>query len=130
MPDGLNKIMLVEDDAQIAFMTVMALEDLGGFEVMHCDNGQAALDNFDAFAPQIVLMDVMMPGIDGPETLKALRINPLARTVPVVFMTAKVQPHQQQGYFDLGAVGVIAKPFDPMTLSDRVVGLWQAAQAS
>lgn len=130
MSSSLKKIMLVEDDEQIAFMTLIALQDIGNFEVLHCSGGQAALDAFDDFEPQIVLMDVMMPEMDGLETLKALRRNPRASDVPVVFMTAKVQTHQQQGYYDLGAVGVIAKPFDPITLSQQVSDLWQRAAAA
>ncbi|MBZ4021778.1 hypothetical protein CKO11_04800 [Rhodobacter sp. TJ_12] len=128
MSEDLRKIMLVEDDEQIAFMTVMALEEIGGFEVLHCDNGSAAIDAFDTFAPQVVLMDVMMPGMDGPDTLKALRKNPKAKKIPVIFMTAKVQAHERQGYFEIGASGVIAKPFDPLVLSQKVKDLWQAAQ--
>ncbi len=127
MAEQLKRIMLVEDDEHIAFVTVMSLEEVGGFEVRHFDGGQAALDGFDAFAPQIVLMDVMMPGMDGLETLTRLRQNPAAKTVPVVFMTAKAQMHEQKTYLELGAAGVIVKPFDPMTLSDQVKSFWQSA---
>lgn len=127
MAEELKRIMLVEDDEHIAFVTVMALEEIGGFEVRHFDGGQNALDGFDSFAPQIVLMDVMMPEMDGPETLSRLRQNPLAANVPVVFMTAKAQMHEQKGYLDLGATGIIVKPFDPMTLSDQVRSFWRSA---
>ena len=130
MADMLKRIMLVEDDEHIAFVTVMSLEEIGDFEVMHFDGGQAALDGFDSFAPQIVLMDVMMPGMDGPETLSRLRQNPKAKGIPVVFMTAKAQTHEVKAYLEMGAAGVIIKPFDPMTLSDHVRRFWTEANTA
>jgi len=130
MTDDLHRVMLVEDDEHIAFVTIMSLEEIGGFEVKHFDGGQAALDGFDSFAPQIVLMDVMMQGMDGPETLSRLRQNPNAKNVPVVFMTAKAQTHEVKSYLEMGATGVIIKPFDPMTLSDHVRSFWKDASAA
>ena len=127
MADDLKRVMLVEDDEHIAFVTVMSLEEIGGFEVRHFDGGQAALNGFDSFAPQIVLMDVMMPEMDGPETLSRLRQNPKAKDVPVVFMTAKAQTHEVKSYLEMGATGVIIKPFDPMTLCDHVRDFWTEA---
>jgi len=126
MSEILKRILLVEDDEKIAFVAVMVLEEFGGFKVRHCDSGQKALECFDAFAPQLVLLDVMMPGMDGPETLRNLLQNPNAQHVPVVFLTAKAQKHEQKAYFDTGAVGVIVKPFDPMALSDQVRSYWHA----
>ena len=128
MSDTLKKVMLVEDDEEIAFMTVVALQDFGGLEVRHCPSGHEALACFDEFAPQIVLMDVMMPGLDGPGTLESLRRKPSAKDVPVVFMTAKAQTHQQQEYLDLGAVAVIAKPFNPIELAERLNTIWHSAR--
>ena len=124
MPLTLKKLLYVEDDESIAEIVMMSLQELGGFEVRHCSSGQEALDVIVSYAPQLVLMDVMMPGMDGPETLTRIRQLPDMQNLPVIFMTAKAQTHEQQAYFGLGAIGVIVKPFDPMTLGDQVRELW------
>lgn len=74
--------------------------------------------------PDLILLDVMMPGMDGPETLRELRKVTETSNTPVIFMTAKVQSSEIQKYKDMGAVEVIAKPFDPMTLSDQIKSVW------
>jgi len=78
------------------------------------------------FRPQLILLDVMMPGMDGPSTLREIRQNPDFATTPAIFMTAKVQPEEVKSYLALGAVSVIPKPFDPMVLSDRIREIWSA----
>lgn len=129
MAESLKRILYVEDDESIAEVGVMTLEDLGGFEVIHCSSGKEALDALSSFAPQLVLMDVMMPVMDGPKTLQSMKERPDAKHIPVMFMTAKAQVHEQETYRAMGAVGVIVKPFDPMALCDRLVEYWDAAQA-
>ena len=130
MSETLHTILYVEDDASIAETAVMALEDLGGFNVTHCSSGREALQQIEGVAPQLILMDVMMPGMDGPETLTQLRRIPGVRDIPVVFMTAKAQKHEQDAYLALGAVGVVVKPYDPLTLSSDIVEMWQRARAN
>lgn len=130
MSETLHTILYVEDDANIAETAVMALEDLGGFNVTHCSSGREALQQIEGVAPQLILMDVMMPGMDGPETLTQLRRLPGIRDIPVVFMTAKAQKHEQDAYLALGAVGVVVKPYDPLTLSSDIVEMWQRARAN
>lgn len=130
MTDSLSRILYVEDDASIAEIVMVTLEDLGGFTARHCDGGQKALETVLDFAPQLILMDVMMPGLSGPETLEILNTMPVAREVPVIFMTAKAQRHEQAAYRDLGAIGVIVKPFDPITLSDQITELWEQWNAA
>jgi two-component system, OmpR family, response regulator len=120
----LSKILYVEDDPDIQAIAMMVLETINGFIVEPCDGGSEALQKAVAFEPDLILLDVMMPGMDGPETLKGIRNLPGLQTTPVVFMTAKVQPQEVQGYLDLGAVGVIAKPFDPMTLAQELRDIW------
>ena len=115
-----KKILLAEDEPDIRTVAELALESVGGFSVRLCEDGQAALDALPAFAPDLVMLDVMMPGMDGPTTLAELRKLPQGKDVPVIFMTAKVQQAEIEGYKRLGAIGVIAKPFDPMTLADTV----------
>ena len=124
----LQKILLVEDEPDIRAVAQLALEAIGGFTVRLCEGGEAALAALPEFAPDLVLLDVMMPGMDGPATLAALRALPQGGDVPVIFMTAKVQQAEIEGYRRLGAIGVVAKPFDPMTLADTLRRLWTAGQ--
>jgi two-component system OmpR family response regulator len=119
-----KKILFIEDDADIQAVGQLALEAVGGFTVMVCSSGREALEGVDEFAPDLILLDVMMPGMDGPSTLAALRERPATRETPVIFMTAKVQPAEIKGYQQLGALNVIAKPFDPMTLSQTIRRMW------
>lgn len=123
----LQKILLVEDEPDIRAVAQLALEAVGGFTVRLCESGETALAALAEFDPDLVLLDVMMPGMDGPATLAALRALPVGGDVPMIFMTAKVQPAEIEGYRRLGAIGVVAKPFDPMTLADKLRGLWAAA---
>lgn len=120
----LERIMLVEDEEDIRAVAELALEAVGGFTLKACPSGACALSNLDAYQPQLILLDVMMPEMDGPSTLRAIRERPDFRDTPVVFMTAKVQPDEVNEYLAQGAAGVIPKPFDPMTLSDRIRDIW------
>jgi len=117
MTDKLTRILYVEDEPDIQMIAKLALESLGGFTLEVCSSGTEALGKIATFRPQLILLDVMMPGIDGPTTLGKLRELKDFSTTPVVFMTAKVQPRELAGYKQLGAVDVIPKPFDPMALS-------------
>lgn len=125
----LNKILYLEDDADIQAVAKMALEIVGGFEIVACSSGLEALDAaVSGFEPDLLLLDVMMPGMDGPTTLAGLRQLAQTAATPVVFMTAKVQSSEVEHYISLGALGVIAKPFDPMQLADQIRQLWQERQ--
>jgi two-component system, OmpR family, response regulator len=124
MSQQLNKILYVEDEADIRIIAQLALETVGGFTLEVCGSGEDALRTGPAFNPDLILLDVMMPGMDGPGTLAALRKHPSLQNTPVIFMTAKVQPKEIQGYKELGALDVIAKPFDPMTLAEQVRTIW------
>lgn len=125
MNDMLQRVLYVEDEPDIQAVARLALEVVGGLTVRTCSSGEQALNEAPGFAPELVLLDVMMPGMDGPGTLKALRALPELAAVPVVFMTAKVQPQEVAHYTALGALGVIAKPFDPMTLAEQVQRFWR-----
>ena len=130
MPDTmLKRVLFVEDDPDIQTVARMALEAVGGFTVLGCGSGAEALAEVEAFAPDLILLDVMMPGMDGLETLQSLRLLPGAAGVPVVFMTAKVQAQEVSRYREAGAVDVIAKPFDPMTLPATVRSIWRRLQS-
>ena len=120
----LERILYVEDEPDIQAVARLALEHLGGFTVEVCSSGNEALSKITTYAPDLILLDVMMPGMDGPTTLAELRKLPACAATPVVFMTAKVQPQEVAHYLSLGAIDVIPKPFDPMTLADKVRSIW------
>ena len=125
MTRPLNTILYVEDEADIRTVAQLALETVGGFTLTVCSSGEEAVQVGPSSHPDLILLDVMMPGMDGPTTLAALRKDPALADTPVMFMTAKVQPSEIQQYRDLGALDVIAKPFDPMTLADQVRSIWE-----
>lgn len=125
MPDNsLKRILMIEDEPDIRTVAELALEAIGGFELTACESGQQALEQIGECQPQLIVLDVMMPGMDGPATLKAIRCLPGHAETPAVFMTAKVQSDEVQGYLAQGAVGVIPKPFDPLTLADQIREIW------
>jgi two-component system, OmpR family, response regulator len=125
----LKTLLYVEDDPDIQEIAVLALGHVGGFSVTVASSGPEALELATACVPDLILLDVMMPGMDGLATLERLRAAPETNSVPVIFMTAKVQDREIQSYRKAGAVGVIAKPFDPMTLAEQVREIWRAAHA-
>ena len=129
MSAALERILYVEDEPDIQEIARLALELTGGFKVEVCDSGQAALGLAESFCPDLILLDVMMPGMDGPATLAALRGTSFGGEIPVIFMTAKVQPQEVRGYRYLGVLDVIAKPFDPMTLTRRIQTIWERTDA-
>jgi len=123
----LNHILYVEDDPDIRTVAQIALEAVGGYTLKVCASGQEALDTVAAgYRPDLILLDVMMPGLDGPGTLSGLRRLSQTMDTPAVFMTAKVQAAEVAYYKSLGAIGVLAKPFDPMQLATQVRTLWES----
>ena len=126
MPE-LKRILHVEDDPSIQAVAKVALEAVGGFSVLSCSSGQEALDQVQGFAPDFILLDVMMPDMDGPQTLAKLRKLVDIGLIPVAFMTAKVQPSEIAHYRSLGATDVIIKPFNPMQLSTQIRAIWDRA---
>ena len=123
---SLTNILYVEDDLDIQAVAKIALEVVGGYTLKTCSSGAEAIAAIDGgFVPDLLLLDVMMPNMDGPTTLAELRKKTTTASTPVIFMTAKVQSSEQDYYFTLGAIGVIAKPFDPMSLSVQVRTLWE-----
>jgi two-component system OmpR family response regulator len=122
-----RRILLVDDEAEVRAIARMSLEVVGGLEVDECGSGSEALAAAPAFRPDLILLDVMMPNLDGVQTLAALRLLPSTAGIPVIFMTAKVQPAEVAAYESLGAIGVIPKPFSPMALPDEIRRLWKRA---
>jgi two-component system, OmpR family, response regulator len=121
----LKRILFVEDEDEIRTVAKMALEAVGGFEVVACASGPEAIAASPQANADLLLLDVMMPGMDGPATLEALRRMPATARTPVIFMTAKVQPSEVAQYMALGALGVVPKPFSPMEVSNEIRRLWE-----
>lgn len=116
-----SRLLLVDDEEAIRTIATISLERIGGWTVISVSSGQAALETAADDGPfDAVLMDVMMPGLDGPSTLERMRDGVLPLQVPVIFLTAKVGDAERERLISLGAAGVIAKPFDPMTLPEDV----------
>ena len=122
---SLSRLLYVDDDPTLTLLTRISLERVGGFTVKTCASGAEALAEVEAFQPHLVLLDVMMPGMDGPATLQALRQIPALDGVPVVFMTAKVHAEDMARYQELGAADVIGKPYDPVKLPELVRAIWE-----
>ena len=128
MADDLKKILYAEDEPDIRAVAQLSLEAVGGFEVELCDSGEAALAAVGTFNPDLILLDVMMPGMDGPTTLLKLREIPQFAITPVAFFTAKAMPSEVERFKGMGALGVISKPFDPMDLPNQVNAIWDLRQ--
>jgi CheY-like chemotaxis protein len=119
-----RRLLLVDDDDAIREIAQLSLERVGDWSVVAVASGREALEIVETGATfDAVLLDVMMPELDGPTTMQRLREGSLPSSVPVVFLTAKLQPADRERLHELGAVGVIAKPFDPMSLSSQLDGI-------
>jgi len=111
------KVLIVDDEDDIRRIARIALGKVGKMDVVEAASGTEAVRRATEERPDAILLDVMMPGLDGPSTLAALRSQPSTASLPVVFLTAKAMPAEVERLKDLGARGVLLKPFDPMTLA-------------
>lgn len=121
----LQKILYVEDDKDIQTIGKITLETFGSFSVHTCNSGKEALNLIKDINPDLVLMDVMMPEMDGITTMQELKKDPELSEIPVIFMTAKAQVHEVERYNELGVAGVIIKPFDPVKLCSQISEIWE-----
>lgn len=115
-----QRILYVEDEPDIRLVAKMALEMVGGFTVIACGSGEEALRCAPDAQADLLLLDVMMPGMNGMRTLEALRAIPATASTPAIFMTAKVQASEVAAYKAAGAIDVISKPFDAMALPQQI----------
>ncbi|MEY2996444.1 MAG: hypothetical protein RLZ86_783 [Actinomycetota bacterium] len=115
--------LIVDDDDGIRSVVDIALGLVGGFDVTEATSGEEALRLLEHHRFDVIVLDVMMPGLDGPSTLGRIRQTTNGATVPVVFLTAKAQPHERRALEALGVRGVIVKPFDPLSLADDLRSL-------
>jgi len=121
----LVRILLVEDEPDILLITRLALEKIGNYQVLICGSGREALRSGPAFVPDLILLDNMMPGMDGVETMKAMRALPVLGAIPIVFLTASNEKETREELIRKGALEVIFKPFEPHALIEQIRSIWQ-----
>lgn len=125
MPNELKKILFIDDDPDIHFLVKLCLEDIPGIELRFALSGEEGIKIAMEFQPELILLDVMMPKMDGIGTIKALKLLPTLVKTPVVFVTARAQRSEIEEYMKLGALDVIIKPFDPIALAENVQQIWR-----
>jgi CheY-like chemotaxis protein len=125
---ALFRILYIEDEPDIQQVVKLALETVGGYAVRTCGSTREAVDSILEFRPQLILLDYMMPETDGRASLEILRRIPESASTPVVFVTARVQSHEVDQYRKMGALDVVSKPFDPMSLSKVIGEIWDRAR--
>jgi two-component system, OmpR family, response regulator len=125
MGETLHTILLIDDEADIRLVARLAFEGFGGFEVEECASGEEALARAGELSPQLILLDHLMPGLDGLATLAGLREAPQLAQVPVIFLTGKGEPAEIDRFRAAGALDVIVKPFDPMAICDHLHAAWR-----
>lgn len=125
MSGELRRVMLVDDDELISEFAVMILESTG-LEILYCDSGRKALDRVNEFRPQLVLLDFIMPEMNGLDTLRELRALPEVNSTPIVFLTGKADREgSDAAMMEAGAAGIIRKPFAPDMLLSDIETIWQ-----
>nr|UQB59839.1 response regulatory protein [Chroococcidiopsis sp. CCMEE 010] len=115
-----KRILIIDDEQDIREATQICLEELGNWEVLTASSGREGLIKAAAQQPDAILLDVMMPDMDGLTTLQKLQANPATQNIPVILLTAKAQPAEQRRFTELKVAAVITKPYDPFSLSDQV----------
>lgn len=118
-----HRILIIDDEEDIRAVASLSLETVAGWEVAVASSGAQGIARAESFQPEAILLDVMMPGMDGPAALRALRNNPRTSAIPILMLTAKVQDSELQRMLDLGAKAVLNKPFDPLTLAAQIANI-------
>jgi CheY-like chemotaxis protein len=118
-----RKILIIDDEEDIRTVTALTLETVAEWDVVIATNGKDGIQRARQEHPDAILLDVMMPEMDGPTTFRNLQAIAETRQIPVLLLTAKVQAVDQQRFADLGVAGVLFKPFDPLTLADQIAGV-------
>jgi len=115
-----RRILIIDDEDDIREVAALSLETIAGWEIVVAGSGAQGLAIAAECRPDAILLDVMMPGMDGPATFRELRRNPVTASIPVLLLTAKVQSSDQRRFADLGVQAVLFKPFDPLTLAKQI----------
>lgn len=122
---SLQRILLADDEPDILEISRIALETVGGYEVSACSSGRTLLERLSEFEPDLIVVDVLMPDMTGPEVLDAIRRRREFDAVPVVYLTGVIQEEEVESLLSTGVADIILKPFDPMKLADRIDGIWK-----
>ncbi len=122
----IRKVLLVDDEDDIRTIGQLSLSRVGGWITVLAASGTEAVTKAASEQPDLILLDVQMPGLDGPTTFGRLRAQAATAVMPIIFMTAKIQKQEVARYLELGAIGVIGKPFDPLTLPTEIKRLMPA----
>ncbi|HEY9894886.1 MAG TPA: response regulator [Candidatus Sericytochromatia bacterium] len=120
-----KRVLVIDDEAVILEVIQGCLEELGGMEVLTATSGVEGLQVAQTALPDGILLDVSMPGMDGLEVLRLLQAKAVTRSMPVVLLTARVQPEERAKFAQVGVAGVILKPFDPIALADQVAAVFE-----
>lgn len=123
--ESLERVLYIEDEEDIRIVADIALKTIGGLDTRCCASGPEGLATLETFPAQLILLDVMMPGMDGPSVLSEIRNNEQYQNTPVVFITAKVQADEVDQLLSLGANAVISKPFEPMDMAQKLKDIWE-----
>jgi CheY-like chemotaxis protein len=115
-----HRILIIDDEEDIREVAGLSLETVAGWEVILASSGAEGIARAIEHQPDAILLDVMMPVMDGPATFRELRKNPATAHIPVMLLTAKVQSNDQRRFADLGVEAILFKPFDPLTLSTQI----------
>ncbi len=126
-PISLQRILIADDEPDILEISRIALETVGGFEVSVCSSGKTLLERLPEFRPDLVIVDVLMPDMTGPEVFEEIRRRPEYDEVPVIYLTGVIQEEELEDLRETGVADIILKPFDPMTLADRINGVWKGS---
>ena len=118
-----KSILLIDDEPNIAEVIAVCLESFKGWKVQIANSGKVGLSIVETLKPDAILLDVMMPIMDGMTVYQNLKKNPVTQNIPVIFLTAKVQVSDREKFAQLGVVGTIAKPFEPLKISDQIAQL-------
>jgi CheY-like chemotaxis protein len=116
----MRSILIIDDEDDIREVAALSLEATAGWKILTASSGAEGITVASAHQPDAILMDVMMPGVDGPTTFRAMQQTPDIAHIPVVLLTAKVQGVDQRRFAGLGLAGILFKPFDPLTLSEQI----------
>ncbi len=127
MMKKLQRIICVDDEADMRMLIKLCLENVGGYDVLVCSSGKELLENIERWRPDLIILDAVMPIMDGPATFAQLRAMENGLHTPVLFMTGKAKDTEAE-LLATGAIGLIMKPFDPVYLASDIQGIWEATQ--
>lgn len=123
----LQRILCADDEPDMRMLIKLCLENLGGYDVLVCSSGRELLDNVTCWRPDLIILDAVMPIMDGPETFAQLRAQENGPHIPVLFMTGKAKD-AEAALMATGAIGLLTKPFDPVHLAADIKSIWESTQ--